>query len=155
MAFFAQTATGEITRTLHRILVGSGAGTFLLQRFMHFALQLWQLIIGRSAVTPAFSRRPHSVTPPRILLISAATAAILVVAGMAPSDHAQIRISVSVAGSIPATETDLQVTSTQRRKALAKDQIFHGLTHCGHSKSRGFAKRFLRPQKLRHVGSPL
>ena len=79
----------------------------LLHRLLYFALQQWRQIRRSSAVPPAFSRRPPWVTLPRFTWIFA-TAATFVVVGMTPSDHAKIRISVSVAGSIPATEAGIQ-----------------------------------------------
>ena len=87
--------------------VGSGAGTFLLQRLLIFAMRLRRQIKEHSAVPPAACRRPLWATLPRTLLIFV-TAASLVVVGMAPSDHAKFRISVSVAGWIPVTEFDIQ-----------------------------------------------
>ena len=88
--------------------VGSGAGTFLLQRLLLFAMQLWRKINEHSAVPPATCRRPLWATLPRSLSILV-TAAALVVVGMVPGDHAKLRISVSVAGWIPVTEADLQI----------------------------------------------
>ena len=110
MAFrtFIQTTAAAEHEQSTGFRVGSGAGTFLLQRLLLFAMQLWQKIKEHSAVPPATCRRPLWATLPRSLSILV-TAAALVVVGMTPGDHAKLRISVSVAGWIPVTEADLQI----------------------------------------------
>ena len=109
MAFrtFDQTTTAAHSEQVHRVRfrVGSGAGSFLLQRLASFKLQLRQQpSTGYSAVTAAFSR-----TPPCHPMAMAAAVAALIVAGMILCDHATISVSVSTAGVHPAKEAHPQI----------------------------------------------
>ena len=104
---FILTTAAEQSDQVHGFRVGSGAGYDLLQRLLLFALQHRRRTTRNSEALPALCRRPPWVTFPRFLWILA-TAATFVVVGMTPSDHAKLKISVSVAGLIPVTEADIQ-----------------------------------------------
>ena len=135
--------------------VGSGAGTFLLQQLLIFAMRLRRQIKEHSAVPPAACRRPLWATLPRTLLIFVAAASLAVV-GMAPSDHANFRISISVAGWIPLTEFDLQFYNVDNAtKKSSQGSNIPRPNIPWDRKSRGFAKRPTSPRRLPRGSSPL